>query len=300
MSHRGPGMDHDLYPWSPLPERPALVWPSGARVLANVVIHFEHWELDPPEDTWRDPRWRDPVADYFPSYRIYSWREYGNRIGLFRILDLLERHGMKATIAANGAACPRYPQAVEAMLEREHEFAAHGMYATRMITSRMSEDEERAVIAESIEAIERATGTRPRGWVGQDGGESTRTPHLIAEAGFDWLMDWTNDDQPYRMTTSPAKITAIPVQSEWDDAQVLWARRIMPWRYPELVGEALSALAGEGGRYFGLHLHPWIIGKPHLFVHLEQAIKRLLSVEGVEWTSATGVCDAYAQASGSH
>src|SRR3546814_18469352 len=114
-----------------------------------------------------------------------------------------------------------------------------------MITSRLGEAQERAMIARSIAAVQDATGTRPRGWIGQDFGESARTPRLLAEAGLDYVADWPNDDQPYRMTTQPPLIS-IPCQAEWDDVHLLWHRRVFSHRYPELVAEAVSVLHAEG------------------------------------------------------
>jgi peptidoglycan/xylan/chitin deacetylase (PgdA/CDA1 family) len=285
-------MDHALYPYSAMPTRPALYWPGQARVAANVVLYFEHWEIDPPRDALRDPRLDDVVANLRPEFKLQTWREYGNRVGVFRILDLLDRLGLPVTVAANASACLRYPPLLRAFLERGYEIAAHGDYATRMISSRLGEDEERAVIARSLQTVADAVGQAPIGWVGQDYGESTRTPALLAEAGVQYLMDWPNDDQPYPMTVGPNGLISIPIQAEWEDTQALYARKISPRRYPDLVDEALEVLCEEGavsGRYFGLHIHPWLMGKPHYFVHLRRALERLASRPGVRWCTGADV-----------
>jgi len=286
---RAPGMDHDHYTYSALPGRPPLRWPDGARVAMAVVVHLEHWELDPPASALRDPRFRDPFGDFRPDYRTYTIREYGNRVGIFRIFDALDRHGIRATVAANASACARYPFLVEECRRRGWEFAAHGTHATRMVSSRMSEAEERAVIERSIAAITDATGDRPRGWVAQDFGETERTPRLLAEAGFRYLADWPNDDQPYRMTTSPP-LVSIPYQAEWDDVQLLWCRRVPTPRYPALVEEAFAELHREGadsGRSFVLGLHPWLFGMPHRIRYLNAALDRLAAFDSV-WRATLG------------
>ena len=158
---RDPGMDHGFYGFSPMPSRPTLHWPNGARIAFWILLHFEYWELDPPTAAYRDPRLDGELGSIFPDYRNYSQREYGHRVGIFRVLEVLDRYRLKATVAANAAACERYPYLVEGFRRRGWEFAAHGTHATRMITSRMTEAEERAVIAESVAAVERATGDRP-------------------------------------------------------------------------------------------------------------------------------------------
>ena len=289
-AYRTPGMDHDLYPFSALPGRAPLRWPGDARVAFAPVVYLEHWELDPPEDALRDPRFRDPLGDFRPDYRSYTWREYGARIGIFRIFEVLDHHGLTATVAANASALTRYPQLVEACLGRGWAFAAHGSHANRMVSSAMSEDQERAVIAECAEAIERATGKRPLGWISQDFGQSARTQHLLAEAGFRYLADWPNDDQPYWMTTAPP-ILSIPCQSELDDVQLLWHRRVLTPRFPVLVEAGFKVLHGEGGRSFTLGIHPWLFGMPHRIRYLDETLARLGRLKAVWNATLDGIAD---------
>ncbi|MEQ8398882.1 polysaccharide deacetylase family protein [Thalassobaculum sp.] len=288
-SFRAPGMDHDLYPFSALPSRPPLSWPGGARVAFAVVLHLEHWELDPPAAAVRDPRFKDPMGDFRPDFRAYTLREYGNRVGIFRIFDALDRHGIRPTVAVNAAACERYPYLIEECRRRGWEFAAHGSHATRMVTAKLTERQERDLIDRSIATVGRATGSRPRGWIAQDYGETARTPQLLAEAGLEYVADWPNDDQPYRMTTTPSLIS-IPSQAEWDDVQLLWHRRVFTQRYPALIEEALSVLHAEGassGRYFGLGIHPWLFGMPHRIRYLNEALDRIVGFDGL-WQATLG------------
>jgi peptidoglycan/xylan/chitin deacetylase (PgdA/CDA1 family) len=289
-----PGMDHSLYPYSPMPARPVLAWPQGARVAFWVLLHLEYWELDAPEGALRDPRFVGEFGSYFPDYRSWTQRDYGNRVGIFRVLELLDRYQLKVTVAANSSALERYPYLVAELKRRGYEFAAHGSHATRMITSRMSEAEERAAIASSIEAVERATGRRPTGWLGQDYGESERTPQLLAEAGLDYVMDWPNDDQPYRMTVGKPFVS-IPNHAEWDDVQLLWLRRVGMQTYAKVLGEAFDALHEEGaqsGRLFGLSLHPWLIGMAHRIGYLDQALRHIAGHRDV-WQATSGEIAAW-------
>ena len=291
---RTPGMDHGHYRFEPMPARPSLRWPDGARVAFWVLLHLEYWELDPPPGAVRDPRLDGEMGSYFPDYRNYSQREYGHRVGIFRVLDVLDRLGLAATVAANAAALERYPYLVEACRRRGWEFAAHGTHATRMITSRMGEAEERAVIAEAIAAVEGATGRRPAGWLGQDYGESPRTPRLLAEAGLAYVMDWPNDDQPYRMTTEPP-LVAVPTHPEWDDVQALWLRRVPMPRYPDLISDAFETLYAEGaasGRLFEVGIHPWLLGQAHRIRYLDEALGRIATRPGV-WRTTAGEIAAW-------
>lgn len=286
---RRPGMDHPHYPFSPMPTRPPLRWPEGARVAFWVLLHLEYWELDPPEDAVRDRTLDGELGSFFPDYKNYSQREYGNRVGIFRILELFDRHRLKVTVAADAAACARYPFLVAECRRRGWEFAGHGTHATRMVTSRMTEAEEKAVISESIAAVERAAGRRPTGWLGPEFGESSRTPRLLAEAGLDYVMDWPNDDQPYLMNAG-RPLVSIPYQPEWDDVRMLCLRRVPNARYPDLVCEAFQTLHEEGagsGRLFGLGIHPWLFGQAHRIRYLDEALARLTAFDAV-WQATAG------------
>lgn len=293
MTEPRPGMDHALYPFSPIHERSPLTWPGQAHLAAAVFLYLEHWALLPSSSAVRDPRFRDHYGDFQPDYRTYTWREYGNRVGIFRLLDALDRLNLPVTVAANATALVRYPYIVEQLLHRDYEFAAHGIDATEMLTSKMTEDEERHFIAASVEAVTRVTGQQPQGWIGQDYSESSRTPALLAEAGLRYLLDWPNDDQPYLMNT-PSPIVSLPNQAEWDDVQVLWHRRVLSPRFPGLIEDAVGALSDDAertgsGRFFGLHLHPWLSGMPHRATYAVQALEGLARTEGIWFATAAEI-----------
>lgn len=282
------GMDHTLYEYSPIPARRTLRWPGDARLAVWVVLYLEHWELAAPADAYRAPGVAGMWPTHAPDYRTYSYREYGNRVGIFRVLDVLDRHHIRATVAANAAACERYPYLVDECRRRGWEFAAHGTHATRMITSRMSEAEEREVIRTSMDTVAETVGRRPVGWIGQDFGESERTPVLVAQAGCRWIGDWPNDDQPYLMTVEPP-LVSLPCHAELDDVQLLWLRQVPTPCYPALVREAAATLlreAATGGRMLGLGVHPWLLGQSHRIRYLDEALAGVAGLVGV-WT-ATG------------
>lgn len=289
MAKRGPGMDHEIYPYAPMPRRSPLRWPDGARVAFWVLLHLEYWELAPPADAVSDSRFKGEFGNFSPDYRTWSTREYGNRIGIYRLLDLLGRYGIKVTVAVNSQACMRYPRLMEEIKSRDWEVVAHGISANRMISSQMSEEEERSFIAESLDTIEREFGQRPDGWLSQDFGQSHRTTHLLADAGLSHLLDWPNDEQPYLTTTEPAMVS-IPNPVEWDDFHLLWTRHLPMPRYPEVVQDAFDCLYEEGrssGLLFGLGIRPWILGMAHRIRYLDEALKRITGREGV-WQATAG------------
>jgi len=294
--HRG--MDHELYAFSPLPERPPLAWPGGAPLALWVVLYLDYWELQKPKDAHRAPDVHGTWGHQFPDLRTFTYRLYGERVGVFRILDVLARHNIRATVAAGAEICRRHPEIVVDCAARGHEVAAHGTHAMRMITSRMSEEQERAFIAESVDTVEQACGKRPRGWFGQDSGESMRTPHLIAEAGLDYLADWPNDEQPYWMTVG-RPLVSLPIQTELDDLQFLWLRQQPTWVYPSMVEAAAQRLAADGaihGRTLGLGLRTWLFGRPNRIRYLDETLGRLVRRPDIWQATAGEIVSAFTAA----
>ncbi len=287
--HRG--MDHDHYDWSPLnATRAAIQWPGKARVALCVIVTLEHMEWRRPPGSYQTPNLPGGYGEGpFPDVTAWSHREYGHRVGIFRVLAVLERYGIKPTIAMDALTAEYYPFLVRHCRERGCEIIGHGISVNRMITSRMSEEEEREYIRTSMAALTRATGKPPVGWLGPEFGESTRTPQLLAQAGVRYVCDWVNDEQPYPMKVAPGELYALPIALPLDDVNALWDRRIDIDRYGEMIKETFATLYREGehnGRLLVLHLHPWLIGQPFRIACLDTALGHIAQRPGV-W-AATG------------
>ena len=285
---RAPGMDHDLYPFRTLAEAPRIAWPGGARTAFTVTVMLDYREVNPPPDANPDPRILSPLGKFFPDWLTWSQREYGNRVGIFRVLDVLDRYGLTPSVALGAEAARRFPELVDECARRGACFMAHGTFATRRITARMSEAEERAHIAESRAAVLAASGTAPAGWCGQDFNESTRTPALLAEAGFAYTTDWSNDDRPYLLKPG---LLALPSHSDWNDLEAMWLRRTAPPAWADLVAEGFAVLHGEGGTVVNLTVHPWIAGQASRIRYLADALSRVLG-QGAIWRTTTDAAAA--------
>jgi peptidoglycan/xylan/chitin deacetylase (PgdA/CDA1 family) len=280
---RGP--DHALHPYSPQPQRPDFRWPGDRRVAAYILLHIEHTEIAPPEDTHRDPRFRGAFFTGTPDWHTYSYRDYGNRIGAWRILDALDALKLPASVAVNTLAARRHPELVAACAARGFEPVAHGISASRMVTARMTEAEERAHIEQARDDLA-TIWPGATGWLGQDHGATERSTRLLAEAGFAYGLDWANDDEPYRHASG---LLAVPPPAEWDDVQTLWLRRVPVTRWPGLVRDALDRLLAEprGGRVLGLGIHSWMLGAPQRIRYLRESLADLASRDGV-WVATAG------------
>ena len=285
------GMDHEHYDWSPFNEkRGVLRWPENARVALCVIVNLEHMEWSPPQGNFQPSNLAGGYGPSpFPDVTRWSHREYGHRVGIFRVLDSLDKYGIKATVAMDVLTAENYPFLVRHCLSRGCEIIGHGVSVSRQITNNMPEQEEREYINTSVEALTRATGAAPIGWLGPEYGESARTPQLLAQAGIRYVCDWTNDEQPFPLKTPQGELLALPITLPVDDINALFDRRIVVAKYAEMLTGSFDTLyrdGAENGRLLVLNLHPWLIGQPFRIRYLDDALSYIMRQEGV-W-AATG------------
>lgn len=285
--HRSHGMDHTLYPWSNLFERPPVAWPGGAPVALWVTVALEYFPLTPDDGPVRAP---GHMVTPYPDYRTYTTRDYGNRVGIYRILKLLNRFGLKAGVPMNAAIATRYPYLVEAVLKGGHEVIAHGLDMNRLHYGGLPREDEDARIAETLDILRRATGQPVTGWLSPARSESENTPHLLPGHGIGYLCDWVNDDMPYGMTTEGGPLIAMPHTYELEDRHQLVTLGHTEDRYVEEVLDAFTLFRVEASRHGGRILHialtPYVIGQPFRIHALETLFTRL-AYSGAIW-SATG------------
>ncbi len=280
-------MDHAHYAYSALPGRAADPWAPGVGLVAFVVLFLEHWDLVAPDGALRDPRMVGEFGSFTPDYRSWSQREYGLRVGIFRVIEALREAGLRPAVAANAMAVQRLPELVRLFNDWGCEWIAHGMAATRMVHSGMSLAQERELVADALEAIERCTGRRPVGWASQDWGSTPHTYELLAGKGMAYTLDWCNDDQPYWLQTRPG-VLSIPLSAEWDDVQCQWLRNIEPRAHTALASAAFARLHAECAAHqrsavFGLGLHPWLCGMPSRIAALRSLLAQLRGHGDVWW-----------------
>ncbi|HYF19966.1 MAG TPA: hypothetical protein VEA40_19015 [Ramlibacter sp.] len=286
-------MDHRHYDYSALPARGGRRWAQGGWVAAYAVLFLEHWEFLPPEGAVRDPRLVGEFGSFHPDYRSWTQREYGLRLGIFRVIEALREAGIRPCIAANAMAVERLPGLVRTFQDWGCEWIGHGISATRILHSRMPREEQARYIAQSLDAIERATGRRRVGWIGQDWGTTPDSFELLAQAGIRCCLDLPNDEQPYWLNTTPP-VLAIPYSAEWDDVQCQWLRFIEPRAHAQLACDALGRIAQDCERQsrpavFNVAVHPWVSGMPSRIRAFREMLAGLRGVAGVWWTSPSEI-----------
>lgn len=254
------GMDHDLYEWSNISERAPLALPNNAKMAIAPLVSLEWFPIIPGEAPFRAP---GHMQTSYPDFRHYTAREYGTRVGFYRLLDAFAKADVKATIAVNSAIAVRYPSIIKDILDAGHEIVAHATDMDATIDSTVPEDKERAMIIEARDTLAQAIGFAPKGWMSIARQQSWNTPHLLKEEGFSYCLDWVNDDLPYVQTTKSGPMISVPFNHELSDRQIIVVQQHSAESYVEQMQDAFNWLSKEGApRVLPLHLTPYVMGLP--------------------------------------
>ena len=298
-AERSLGMDHSHYPYSPLPTRSPLRWPSGNPLAIGALVLLEHYEWDPPSDAYSLRNSSGGLIKLpAPDYVQLTHREYGHRVGVFRLLDTLERHRIPVTVAVDKLTAVHYPWLIDHLMQRGCELVGHGVAASQLITSKLSEEAEAEIIADCLDTLERLSGNRPSGWFSPEGVESSRTPELLAASGVNYVCDWPNDEQPYKMTTPVGDLVSLPLFLEVDDEFALWHRRASLASWEGMIVAAATRLHMDGqtsARHMMLTLRPWLTGQPFRIRSLDRALRRVMQLEGVWAARGDDIVEAFSE-----
>ena len=271
-------------------DRPRISWPNGARVALWVAPNVEHYEYLPPRDPERNPWPRSP----HPDVQGYAHRDYGNRIGFWRMLEALDRYDVTCTASTNLAVFEHYPDIGKAMADRGWEIMSHGIYNTRYLSS-LSEEEEREFYVDCVETLRRHTGQQLRGMLGPAVSNTIRTPDLMADAGLTYHADWLHDDQPIPIHVEKGRLVSVPYSIELNDVPV-FLHHYDTDDFVAMVKAQFDTLYEEGsvsGRVMALALHPYLMGMPHRIDGLEEILDYLLGHDLVWQTTASEIADYF-------
>jgi peptidoglycan/xylan/chitin deacetylase (PgdA/CDA1 family) len=280
----------DRIPYVPIVDRPPLRLPGGARVAVWVIVNVEEWDIDRPL-----PRTLLPPpggGSYLPDVTNYGWYDYGLRVGFWRLREVLDRYGIRATLSLNGSVCESYPQIVRAARESRWEVLAHG-YRQRPMHL---EEDEAAAIRRTVEAIRAATGTAPRGWMGPGLTETWNTLDLLAEAGIEYVADWANDDQPYEIRVRSGRLVALPYSLELNDIPMFLVQHHAAEEWVRRVRDQFETLDSEGeatARVMAIAVHPYITGVPHRIRSFERVCQYLRGQRSVLLWTGSEILDWY-------
>ena len=281
---------HDRVPYLPIVDRAPFEWPDGRPLAVWVVPNVEHYEYLPPLQSV-DPYPRSP----HPDVRLYGYRDYGNRVGFWRMAEVLDRHEIPCTVSLNVGVLDLYPEIAAAIADRGWDVMSHGLYNTRELTG-LSRDEERGLLELCNSVLERHTGRPFRGMLGPYISGNSWTPDLMAELGMSYHADWVHDERPSPLlNASDVPMVALPYTYDLNDAPILMRS---PAEGPVFVDRwfaEIDRLRREGapGRIACLVLHPFTIGQPHRIRHLDRLLARLRSYDDVWIASGSEIVDHY-------
>ncbi len=294
--HRREGYDHDLYAWSNMHDREPVIWPDGKSVAVWLCVSLEWFPITPDDKPFRAP---GHMVTPYPDYRHYTVRDYGSRVGVWRMLDAFKAAGVRASFATNAAIAERYPQLIEAVLADGHEIIAHSTDMNGTITSDLPISEERTLIAESLARLEAATGVKPKGWLSIARSQSWRTLDLLAEHGIAYTCDWVNDELPYRMANG---VVNLPLNTELSDRMIVATQQHSAQGWAQMMRDAFDWLAVEaagtaytqgGGRMLPIHLTPYIMGLPYRIGALEELLADLSTREDAWFAPGADIVDQW-------
>lgn len=282
---------HGRYLYSPITARPDFSWPDGKRLAVYIGMNLECFAFG--EGLGAELSYGGPQPDILN----FAWRDYGNRVGVWRMIELFDRLRMPCTALVNSYMYDVAPEVVAAFRARGDEIAGHGRTNAEM-QGVLAEASEADLIAEATDIVSRHEGKPPRGWLGPWISQSRTTPDLLQEAGYDYLLDWCHDDQPVWMQTRAGRILSVPYPQELNDIPQIVGRKHEGKDFADMIVDSFEVMLAESDRrplVMGIALHAYLMGQPHRFRHLERALTHLRETadDRVWWTTAGAINDHY-------
>jgi allantoinase len=266
-----------LFPYQAIVDRPRVTWPNAARLAVWIIPNIEHFHIE--------------IGAEAPDIRNHSRRDYGNRVGIWRIVEVLGKHGVRGTVALNGEVGRFYPRIMEEVTRLKWELMGHGL-TNSVLLSGLEAEREAAVIAETRAIIEQ-WGQKMRGWLGPGLSETWRTLDLLRQHGVEYVCDWVNDDLPYRMNNG---LYSIPYSIELNDMPLFNMPSIGIDEFYRRICETFDVLYEEGaknGRVMAIALHPFLIGAAHRIRTLDRVLAYMGTHRDVWFATGSEIIEAY-------
>jgi allantoinase len=264
---------HGRYDYSPIVERPDYSWPDGKRLAFFFAVNIEHFAFG--EGRGHTPT--SPGAE--PDQRNYAWRDYGLRVGIWRIFEMMDELGIPACHLLNTTVFDHAPQIVEKCMARGDTFIGHGRTNSEA-QGDYDEAGEAALIQEATDLIQNHTGKHPGGWMGPWISESLTTPDLLKEAGYSFIMDWPCDDQPFWMRTRSGPLLSVPYPIEVNDSPAMLNRRHTPQEFAQMAIDQFEQMLKDSEKQplvCGLSTHTFVVGQPFRLPYLRQALEHIVN-----------------------
>jgi allantoinase len=280
---------HGRYPYSPITKRADYSWPGGRRLAVYIGLNLEHFAFGEGLGAELAP------GGPQPDVLNYAWRDYGNRVGAWRLLEMFDVLDLPASVIANSAMYGYALDLMAAFSARGDEIVGHG----RTNSERQSDLDivaEAALIAEATDVLRDAEGTPPKGWLSPWIAESYNTPDLLAQSGYQYTLNWCMDDQPVWMSTSSGRLLSVPYPQEINDIPSIVARKDGAADFANMIIDNFDEMLEQSVRQplvMGIALHPYLVGQPYRLRHLRRALSHIASNRDQVWLTTSGAISDY-------
>jgi peptidoglycan/xylan/chitin deacetylase (PgdA/CDA1 family) len=278
------------FPYTPIIRRPRLSFPQGKRLAVWLIPNLEVFALNEPISSGGRP---GPAPPDVPSWSV---RDYGNRVGIFRLMEVLDRYSIRATAALNSDLCKTHPEVIAEAVARGWEFMGHNESNTRRLTTAPA-GQEPVLIRNTLTTIAGSTGRKPRGWLSSGLAETWSTLDHLAAEGVDYVCDWINDDQPYVMSLDGGKsIVSVPYSEDLNDKPQFEKHNRTAEQFESMIRRQFDVLYRESetiSRVMAIAVHPYIIGVAHRIGALDAALEYVCRHDGVWLATGGEICDEY-------
>ncbi len=281
---------HGRYNYVPIHARPQFDWPGGKRLAIYFGVNLEHFAFGEGLGAELAP------GGPQPDVLNYAWRDYGNRVGAWRLLDLLDELDLPATVLANAAIYDYAPELLDRHRARGDEICGHGRTNSER-QSTMDETTEAAMITGATDVLAQAEGSSPKGWLSPWIAESHVTPDLLKEAGYSYTLNWCMDDQPVWMCTRSGPILAVPYPQEVNDIPAIVARKDSAVDFSDMIIDTFEEMCAQSAAQplvMGIALHPYIVGQPARLRQLRRALAHIAEHRDAIWlTQAQHIAEVF-------
>ena len=281
--------DHGRYAYRAITARPDYSWPGGARLAVYIGLNLEHFAFGEGLGAELAP------GGPQPDVLNYAWRDYGNRVGAWRMRDMFDVLEMPVSVLANSAMYDYAPDLMAAFRARGDEVVGHGRTNSER-QSVLERAAEAALIAQATQVLTQAEGKAPQGWLSPWIAESLHTPDLLAEAGYGYTLNWCMDDQPVWMQTSAGRLLAIPYPQEVHDIPSIVARKDSAAQFADMIIDSFDEMLVQSAAQplvMGIALHPYLVGQPYRLRHLRRALTHICAHRDDIWLTTSGEIHSY-------
>ncbi len=296
------------YAWSPMISRQPLRWPGGKKLALVITMNCEYWDLTKesaePYYAGGPPMLPDSLPGNVADYPNFTWREYGQRVGVWRLFKLFEDMGAPFSVTINAKTALERPEIIAYVNARGWEIVAHNYEQGELLTRYSFDiDKERALIKATLAVYEKTVGRKAKGWLSSSLRSTSNTPNILAEQGLQFFCDYMNDEQPYLIQTPSGPIVNVPYTIEINDFTFFHRRAMSTWDAARMLKDQFDELyreGGESGRIMSVGLHPHVSGHPHRMPCFREFLTHAKQHPDVWWTTREEISDWYLKNHGAH